>query len=67
MNSSLLTIYIRKKFLAEQDVLEHADAITEIFADAELDFSAVKEQPGASQRDVLIVAPPLSLLNEMLY
>lgn len=45
MNASLLTIYIRRKFLAEVDVLEHAIEISQILQDAQLDFGTVKEQP----------------------
>ena len=66
MNKTMLTIYVRKKFLEDTDVLEHAELISEIFTDEELEFGSIKEKPKSSARDTLIVTPPLTHLNEMI-
>ena len=62
----MLTIYIRKRFLDDMDVLEHAEKIGQIFQYEELEFADIKEgHDSGSRRDVLIVTPPISYLNKI--
>ena len=61
-----MTIYIKKNFLEDSDLLEYAEEINQVLIDSEFDFSAVKEDSDNTKRDTLVVKPPISVLNEML-
>ena len=43
INSTLVTIYIRKKFLGYGDVLEYASEISDLFNEQGFDFEGIKE------------------------
>lgn len=74
LQNGMMTIYIRKSHLKEQDVLEIAADIEELFLEEELEFHKVIEKGSfgshdidySSQRDALVVQAPMSVLSAMM-
>ena len=56
---SVLTVYVREKFLADKDVLEYAAEIEEALANAEIPYNKITQNDNTS----LSIMPSLDKLN----